>query len=54
VNWTEGGSEVSTDANYSFTVTENRTLVANFETNSTTEYTITATADPTVGGSITL
>jgi len=53
VNWTEGGSEVSTDANYSFTVTENRTLVANFETSSTTEYSIAATADPTDGGSIT-
>lgn len=53
INWTEGGTEVSTDANYSFTVAENRTLIANFETSSTTEYTITATADPTDGGSIT-
>ena len=34
VNWTENGSEVSTDASYSFTVTEDRTLVANFEENS--------------------
>lgn len=31
VNWTEGGTEVSTDATYSFTATSNRTLVANFE-----------------------
>ncbi len=30
VNWTENGVEVSTNANYSFLVTENRTLVANF------------------------
>ena len=30
VNWTENESEVSTDATYSFTVTGNRTLVANF------------------------
>ena len=30
VNWTENDEEVSTDATYSFTVTENRTLVANF------------------------
>ena len=31
VNWTENGSVVSTSANYSFTVTDNRTLVANFQ-----------------------
>ena len=31
MNWTENGTEVSTDTNYSFTVTESRTLVANFE-----------------------
>lgn len=31
VNWTEDGSEVSFDLTYSFTVTEDRTLVANFE-----------------------
>ena len=29
-NWTEGGSVVSTDASYTFTVTGARTLVANF------------------------
>lgn len=31
VNWTENGSVVSTNAAYTFTVTGNRTLVANFE-----------------------
>lgn len=31
VNWTENGTEVSTSANYTFTVTGDRTLVANFE-----------------------
>jgi len=31
VNWTEAGVEVSTEATYSFTVTGERTLVANFE-----------------------
>ena len=31
VNWTENGEEVSTDAEYTFTVTGARTLVANFE-----------------------
>lgn len=30
VNWTENGSQVSTEASYTFTVTGNRTLVANF------------------------
>jgi hypothetical protein len=33
VNWTESGSEVSTNATYSFTASANRTLVANFEPN---------------------
>ena len=31
VNWTENGQVVSTDAEYTFTVTNNRTLVAHFE-----------------------
>jgi len=31
INWTENGTEVSTNATYSFTATQNRTLVANFE-----------------------
>ena len=31
VNWTEGGTEVSTSASYTFTATEDRALVANFE-----------------------
>ena len=41
VNWTENGTQVSTNASYSFTVTDNRNLVANFAQNT---YTITATA----------
>ena len=48
-NWTENGNVVSTNANYSFTVTSNRTLVANFTTQT---YTITATANPTNGGTV--
>ena len=31
VNWTEGGTEVSTSASYAFSVNSDRTLVANFE-----------------------
>ncbi len=49
VNWTENGSSVSTDAEYSFTVTANRTLVANFQINS---YTISASANPTESGTV--
>lgn len=48
-NWTENGSVVSTQASFSFTVTGNRTLVAHFTAQS---YTITATADPTTGGTV--
>ena len=50
VNWTENGTQVSTNANYSFTVTGNRNLVAHFTTQN---YIITAIADPTAGGTIT-
>ena len=48
-NWTENGNVVSTNRNYTFTVTGNRTLVAHFTAQS---YTITATADPTTGGTV--
>lgn len=49
VNWTENGTQVSTNADYTFTVTGNHALVAHFQLQS---YTITATADPTAGGSV--
>ena len=48
-NWTENGSTVSSDAEYNFTVTSNRTLVANFTLNT---YTITATCNPAEGGTV--
>ncbi len=50
VNWTENGEEVSDNSTYSFTATEERVLVANF---SRISYSITATADPSTGGSAT-
>lgn len=57
VNWTEGGTVVSTSASYGFTVTGNRTLVANFEYadpgSSPTIYTINVSASPTDGGLVT-
>ena len=51
-NWTENGNVVSTQANYTFTVTGNRTLVANFQSQQQT-YTITVSANPSNGGSVT-
>lgn len=51
-NWTENGNVVSTDATYSFTVTGDRTLVANFTLPQT--YTITATPNPLEGGRVTM
>ncbi len=49
VNWTEGASEISTSAAYSFTITASRALVAHFALNT---YTIAVSADPPAGGSI--
>ena len=51
-NWTENGSVVSTQANYTFTVSGNRTLVANFQAQPQS-YTITVSANPANGGSVT-
>ena len=50
LRWTENGTQASTNASYTFTVTGNRTLVAQFEINS---YTINATVDPAGTGTIT-
>ncbi len=49
VSWTENGQVVSTSAAYTFDVTANRTLVANF-TYSRPEYVITVVGDPAEGG----
>ena len=51
VNWTENGTQVSTNANYTFTVTGNRNLVANFLTQQQ-QYTINVSANPSNGGSV--
>lgn len=48
-NWTENGTQVSTQANYTFTVNGNRNLVAHFTENIVT-YTVTTSSNPTVGG----
>jgi hypothetical protein len=49
VNWTENNNVVSTSPSYSFTVTADRTLVANF---SIKTFTISASASPSSGGSV--
>ena len=51
-NWTWNGNVMSTDPNYTITVNSNKTYEANFLFNATT-YTISATANPTEGGTIT-
>ena len=50
VNWTVGGTEVSTSANYNFEVSQAVALVANFEIN---HYVITVTANDTLFGTVT-
>jgi uncharacterized repeat protein (TIGR02543 family) len=52
-NWTENGNQVSDSTNYSFTLTTNRTLVANFTENAPNQYTIGVSANPTEGGVVT-
>ena len=51
-NWTENGNVVSSQANYTFTVNGNRTLVANF-TAQPQNYTISVSANPAEGGTVT-
>ena len=47
-NWTENDEVVSTDAHYSFTVTDNHNMVAHFGL----PVTITASANPETGGTV--
>ena len=47
-NWTSGGSVVSNNATYTFTVNSSRSLTANF----VRRYTITATANPSNSGTV--
>ena len=47
VNWTEGGSQVSTNSNYTFNIKGNRNLVANFTIKT---YNINVSMNPTTGG----
>ena len=49
IKWTEGGTQVSTNPEYSFSVTQNRNLVAHF---SNETFNITVSANPTEGGTV--
>ena len=49
LRWTENGNQVSTNASYTFTVTANRHLVANFQTHS---YAINVSVEPSPGGTV--
>ena len=49
LSWTKNGTQVSTNPNYTFTVTGNRTFVAQFQEQN---YTINVSASPTDGGTV--
>ena len=49
VNWTVNGEQVTTSTNYSFTVTDETVIVANFAINN---YNVTAMASPVGSGSV--
>lgn len=49
VNWTENGGVVSASANYSFTATGDRTLLANFQL---LQYSISVSVNPTNAGTV--
>jgi hypothetical protein len=49
-NWTENGTAVSTNASYTFTISGNRTLIANFSVVPPPQYTVTLSSNPAVGG----
>lgn len=51
VKWTKNGAQVSTNPDYSFSVTSNATYVAHFQ-QSINNYTINVLANPTYGGEV--
>ena len=53
VNWTENGAQVSTNASYTFNVTANRTLVANFSVIGSVIRAITTSVSPANSGTTT-
>jgi len=53
VNWTEGATIVSTNSSYQFTITANRTLVANFAVIPAAQFAVILSASPVIGGTTT-
>lgn len=53
VNWTENGNPVSTSTSYSFTITSNRTLVANYSVVAPGQFAVAVSANPAIGGTVT-
>ncbi|MES2277747.1 MAG: ice-binding family protein [Bacteroidota bacterium] len=51
VNWTENGTAVSTSSSYQFTLTGNRTLVANFKVIPASQLALVLSSNPAAGGS---
>jgi len=49
-NWTENGTIVSTNTSYTFTISTNTTLVANFAVIPPTQYTVALSSSPANGG----
>ncbi len=52
IGWYNGDTKVSSDSSYSFTVTEKVNLTAKFEKGSPVSYTVTVSADPAEGGTV--
>ncbi len=52
LRWTENGSQASPNASYTFTATASRNLVAVFQQNAPSSYTISANPSPANGGSV--
>jgi uncharacterized repeat protein (TIGR02543 family) len=52
-NWKEGATVVSSSANYTFTISANRTLVANFTATPPTQFSVSLSSKPVAGGSTT-
>ena len=50
-NWTENGTIVSTSSSYQFTLTANRTLVANFTVIPASQFAVNLSSNPSAGGS---
>jgi len=53
VNWTENGNVASTSSSYQFTITGNRSLVANFRVIPATQVALNLSSSPAAGGTTT-